>query len=66
MGIFAPKTKLPEVKPAPSTPTQADSSVQLAGTSTPGNFSTYISSGGQTGLRRKASGAKTSLIGGGA
>lgn len=66
MGALFSKPKIPEVKPAPATPTQADSSVQLAGQTTPGNFSTYISSGGQSGLRRKASGAKTSLIGGGA
>lgn len=64
-GIFS-KPKTPKVIPPPATPTQANSSVQLAGTTGPGNFSTFISSGGgQTGLKRKAAGAKTSLIGGG-
>lgn len=55
--------KMPAVRAAPSAPTEANASVQLAGTQSPGNFSSFVSSG-IGGLKRKAMGQKSTLIGG--
>lgn len=60
--IPKPKPPLPP-PPPPSTPTMADASVIEAGQSQRGGYSSLISTSPQ-GLTRKASTAKTSLIGG--
>lgn len=50
--------------PPPSTPTRADASVVDSGRQASAGFSSLISSGAATGLKRKASTVKPSLIGG--
>jgi hypothetical protein len=49
--------------PPPSTPTRADASVLEAGKQASQGFSSLVSSGAATGLKRKASTVKPSLIG---
>lgn len=62
MSIF----KKPDAPPPPpSTPTRADASVIDSGQQASQGFSSLISSGSATGLKRKASTIKQSLIGGG-
>ena len=64
VGSIVPKPKVPAPPPPPpSTPTAADASVIDAGQRASGNFQSLVSTS-PTGLTRKASTAKTSLIGG--
>lgn len=60
MSLFS-KPKAPPPPPAP--PTKADASVIDAGLRAP-NYSTYIGTGSASGLKRKASTSKPTLIGG--
>lgn len=50
--------------PPPSTPTRADASVLEAGQQASQGFSSMVSSGSATGLKKKASTVKQTLIGG--
>ena len=61
MSLF----KKPEAPPPPpSTPTKADASVIDAGQQASQGFSSLVSSGAATGLKKKASTVKQSLLGG--
>jgi hypothetical protein len=57
-----PKVQTPP--PPPTTPTKANASVVDAGNQANVGYSSLISSGSATGLKRKGTTAKTSLIGG--
>lgn len=50
--------------PPPSTPTKADASVVEAGQQASQGFTSLVSSGAATGLKKKASTVKQTLIGG--
>jgi hypothetical protein len=60
MSIFSK----PKITPPPSTPTMANASVYQAGQQASRGYSSLIGTGTQSGLTRKASTAKKSLIGG--
>ena len=61
MGFLkAPKAPAPP----PNTPTRADASVYTSGNQARAGFSSLVSTGSLSGLKRKASTIKNSLIGG--
>lgn len=63
MSGLIPKPKAPEAPPPPpTTPTSADASVVEAGSRQASGYSSLVSTG-STGLQRKASTAKTTLLG---
>lgn len=65
MGSLFSAPKIPQPKAMPAAPTQADASVQTAGSNQPTGLQSYISGGSVTALRRKTGTAKGTLLGGG-